>query len=62
VPRRAPCTPKPVSVDGRVLARFLCGIATPLTSRVKAKSLAGSGQLAAHPFARVLTAVQQAYP
>ncbi|MFM5744561.1 ATP-dependent DNA helicase RecQ [Aeromonas veronii] len=62
---RAWCDPliaKTGSVDARVLARFLCGIATPLTSRIKAKSLAGAGQLAAHPFASVLAAVQQAYP
>ncbi|MCV5307061.1 hypothetical protein OFC24_29050, partial [Escherichia coli] len=48
---RAWCDPliaKTGSVDARVLARFLCGITTPLTSRVKAKSLAGAGQLAAH--------------
>ncbi|HDN9016264.1 TPA: RecQ family ATP-dependent DNA helicase [Aeromonas salmonicida] len=46
----------------RILTRFLCGIATPLTSRVKAKSLAGFGQLAAHPFAEVLAAVSRFYP
>ncbi|MFM1713214.1 RecQ family ATP-dependent DNA helicase [Aeromonas salmonicida] len=46
----------------RILTRFLCGIATPLTSRVKAKSLAGFGQLAAHPFAEVLAAVSRLYP
>lgn len=50
------------SQDPRVLTRFLCGIATPLTTRVKAKNLAGFGQLAAHPFAEVLTAVSRAYP
>ncbi|MFM1663979.1 RecQ family ATP-dependent DNA helicase [Aeromonas salmonicida] len=46
----------------RILTRFLCGIATPLTTRVKAKSLAGFGQLAAHPFAEVLAAVSRVYP
>lgn len=46
----------------RILTRFLCGIATPLTTRVKAKSLAGFGQLAAHPFAEVLAAVSRFYP
>ncbi|WP_409012136.1 ATP-dependent DNA helicase RecQ [Aeromonas salmonicida] len=46
----------------RILTRFLCGIATPLTTRVKAKSLAGFGQLAAHPFADVLAAVSRLYP
>ncbi|KFN18782.1 RecQ family ATP-dependent DNA helicase [Aeromonas bestiarum] len=46
----------------RILTRFLCGIATPLTTRVKAKSLAGFGQLAMHPFADVLAAVSQIYP
>lgn len=45
----------------RILTRFLCGIATPLTTRVKAKSLAGFGQLAAHPFADVLAAVSRLY-
>lgn len=46
----------------RVLTRFLCGIATPLTTRVKAKNLAGFGQLASHPFADVLAAVSRIYP
>ena len=46
----------------RILTRFLCGIATPITTRVKAKSLAGFGQLAMHPFADVLAAVSQIYP
>ncbi|WP_413165761.1 ATP-dependent DNA helicase RecQ [Aeromonas salmonicida] len=46
----------------RILTRFLCGIATPLTTRVKSKSLAGFGQLAAHPFAEVLAAVSRFYP
>ncbi|WP_346210153.1 RecQ family ATP-dependent DNA helicase [Aeromonas salmonicida] len=46
----------------RILTRFLCGITTPLTTRVKAKSLAGFGQLAAHPFAEVLAAVSRFYP
>ncbi|WP_054544991.1 RecQ family ATP-dependent DNA helicase [Aeromonas dhakensis] len=46
----------------RVLTRFLCGIATPLTTRVKAKSLTGFGQLASHPFADVLAAVSRIYP
>jgi ATP-dependent DNA helicase RecQ len=45
----------------RILTRFLCGIATPLTTRVKAKSLAGFAQLAAHPFADVLAAVSRLY-
>lgn len=62
---RAWCDPliaKTGLVDARVLARFLCGIAMPITNRIKAKSMAGFGQLAAHPFANVLAAVQQAYP
>ncbi|MNO37370.1 ATP-dependent DNA helicase RecQ [compost metagenome] len=46
----------------RVLTRFLCGIATPLTTRTKARNLAGFGQLAAHPFAEVLAAVSAIYP
>ncbi|WP_324035268.1 RecQ family ATP-dependent DNA helicase [Aeromonas caviae] len=46
----------------RILARFLCGIATPLTTRLKARDLAGFGQLANHPFAEVLAAVSALYP
>ncbi|WP_394293662.1 RecQ family ATP-dependent DNA helicase [Aeromonas rivipollensis] len=46
----------------RILTRFLCGIATPLTTRTKARNLAGFGQLAAHPFAEVLAAVSAIYP
>ena len=48
--------------DPRVLTRFLCGIATPLTTKAKAKSLAGFGRLTTHPFAEVLTAVSRLYP
>ncbi|MBL0544017.1 RecQ family ATP-dependent DNA helicase [Aeromonas jandaei] len=61
---RAWCDPliaKAGSQDARMLTRFLCGIATPLTSKIKARSLAGFGQLAQHPFADVLQAVEQAY-
>ena len=46
----------------RILTRFLCGIATPLTTRTKARNLAGFGQLASHPFAEVLAAVSAIYP
>ncbi|WP_323927048.1 RecQ family ATP-dependent DNA helicase [Aeromonas caviae] len=46
----------------RILTRFLCGIATPLTTRLKARDLAGFGQLADHPFAEVLAAVSALYP
>jgi hypothetical protein len=40
----------------RILTRFLCGIATPLTTRSR-PDLAGFGQLADHPFAEVLAVV-----
>ncbi|MGY3943450.1 RecQ family ATP-dependent DNA helicase [Aeromonas tecta] len=50
------------SQEPRILTRFLCGIATPLTTKVKAKNLAGFSQLAAHPFADVLAAVSRIYP
>ena len=46
----------------RILTRFLCGIATPLTTRLKARDLAGFGQLANHPFAEVLAVVSALYP
>ncbi|MBL0572058.1 RecQ family ATP-dependent DNA helicase [Aeromonas hydrophila] len=49
------------SQDPRILTRFLCGITTPLTTRLKARSLAGFGQLASHPFADVLAAVANIY-
>ncbi|EIS3740209.1 RecQ family ATP-dependent DNA helicase [Aeromonas hydrophila] len=49
------------SRDPRILTRFLCGITTPLTTRLKARNLAGFGQLASHPFADVLTAVSNIY-
>ncbi|MER0499123.1 RecQ family ATP-dependent DNA helicase [Aeromonas hydrophila] len=49
------------SRDPRILTRFLCGITTPLTTRLKARSLAGFGQLASHPFADVLAAVSNIY-
>ncbi|PJG60785.1 RecQ family ATP-dependent DNA helicase [Aeromonas cavernicola] len=47
--------------DARGLARFLCGISTPMTHRVSAKSLAGFGQLTTQPFATVLQAVTRVY-
>ncbi|HHO0936508.1 TPA: ATP-dependent DNA helicase RecQ [Aeromonas hydrophila] len=49
------------SRDPRILTRFLCGITTPLTTRLKARSLAGFGQLASHPFADVLATVSNIY-
>ena len=45
----------------RVLARFLCGISTPLTTRLKAGKLAGFGRLSEVPFAQVMALVTQAY-
>ena len=42
----------------RVLARYLCGITTPLTTRLKARSLPGFAKLEAYPFAQVLTQVE----
>jgi ATP-dependent DNA helicase RecQ len=41
----------PVTPD--LLARFLCGIATPRLTRLKARRLAGFGELAAYPYAAV---------
>ena len=57
----APLASQLPSPDPRILARFLCGISTPLTTRLKAGKLAGFGRLGDIPFARVLTLVAQAY-
>ena len=47
--------------EPRVLARFLCGISTPLTTRLKAGKLAGFGRLSEVPFAQVMALLAQAY-
>ncbi|MBV7315793.1 ATP-dependent DNA helicase RecQ [Shewanella sp. NIFS-20-20] len=41
------------SVSGDALARFLCGISTPLTSTLKATKMAGFGRYSAYPFAEI---------
>ena len=45
-------------LPARVLARYLCGITTPLTTRLKARTLPGFAKLEAYPFAQVLTQVE----
>ena len=44
-------TSQPLS--SAALSRFLCGIATPLTTKVKASKMEGFGQLEHYPFAEV---------
>ena len=48
----------PASYNGKTGLMVCC----PLTTRIKARNLAGFGQLAAHPFAEVLAAVSAIYP
>ena len=45
-------------ITDQALARFLCGIATPLSTKMKASKMAGYGQLEAQPFREVLNTVQ----
>ncbi|MCW8335147.1 RecQ family ATP-dependent DNA helicase [Vibrio paucivorans] len=40
------------------LARFLCGITTPLSTKLKARSMSGFAKLEQHPFSTVLEAVK----
>ncbi|USH01677.1 RecQ family ATP-dependent DNA helicase [Grimontia kaedaensis] len=40
-------------VSAEAATRFLCGIATPLTGRIRAGKMEGFGKLAAYPFAQV---------
>ncbi|MGY3570529.1 RecQ family ATP-dependent DNA helicase [Vibrio paucivorans] len=40
------------------LARFLCGITTPLSTKLKARSMNGFAKLEQHPFSTVLEAVK----
>lgn len=47
----------PLSVEAQ--ARYLCGIATPLSSRVKANKMAGFGKLENAPFRDVCAAIQK---
>ncbi|WP_154124061.1 RecQ family ATP-dependent DNA helicase [Grimontia hollisae] len=42
-----------VAVSAEAATRFLCGIATPLTGRLRAGKMEGFGKLAAYPFAQV---------
>lgn len=48
----------PQLITDQAIARFLCGIATPLSTKMKASKMAGYGQLEAQPFKAVLNAVQ----
>ncbi len=47
------------SVSNEAITRFLCGITTPLTTQVKARSLAGFSALEHVPFAEVIQAVSR---
>ena len=49
--------PSPMSADS--LTRFLCGVAAPLLTQLKARSLAGFAALENHPYAEVRQWVQQ---
>lgn len=46
-----------LAISAGTLARFLCGISSPLSGRLKAGKMPGFGQLSRYPFARVLEAV-----
>lgn len=42
-----------ISLSPEAITRFLCGIATPLTGRLRAGKMEGFGKFACHPFAEV---------
>lgn len=45
------------SISNEALTRMLCGITTPLSTKLKAKKMEGFGQLERHPFSLVLEKV-----
>ncbi|MBV7298351.1 RecQ family ATP-dependent DNA helicase [Enterovibrio paralichthyis] len=47
-----------VAVSAEAATRFLCGIATPLTTRLRAGKMEGFGKLSAYPFDEVKKQVQ----
>ena len=48
-----------VDITAEALARYLCGIATPLTTKLKAGKMTGFGKLAPYPFSEVKAACKQ---
>ncbi|MEZ9230434.1 ATP-dependent DNA helicase RecQ [Vibrio amylolyticus] len=46
------------SISNEALTRMLCGITTPLSTKLKAKKMEGFGQLEQHPFSVVLQKVK----
>ncbi|PMJ96928.1 hypothetical protein BCU12_22290 [Vibrio sp. 10N.261.55.A7] len=46
------------SISNEALTRMLCGITTPLSTKLKAKKMEGFGQLEQHPFSVVLEKVK----
>ncbi len=47
-----------VAVSAEAATRFLCGIATPLSTRLRAGKMEGFGKLSAYPFDEVKKLVQ----
>ena len=45
-------------LSNNLKTKFLCGIATPWFTKVKARSLTGFGKLSEHPYQRVLSEVE----
>lgn len=50
-----------VDITAEALARYLCGITTPLSTKLKARAMAGFGKLASYPFAKVKADCQTLY-
>ncbi|HEY5580078.1 MAG TPA: ATP-dependent DNA helicase RecQ [Rhodoferax sp.] len=55
--RHRALSPSPMSADS--LTRFLCGVAAPLLTQLKARSMAGFAALENHPYAEVRQWVRQ---
>lgn len=48
-----------IEITAQALALYLCGITTPLTTKLKARKMPGFGKMASYPFAKVKADCQQ---
>lgn len=52
----------PTPPSAHAITRFLCGMAMPLHTQIKARQMSGFGKLEAHPFAKTLEQVRTLFP
>ncbi|GAL02393.1 ATP-dependent DNA helicase RecS [Photobacterium aphoticum] len=52
----------PAMPSAAAITRFLCGMATPLHTQIKARQLSGFGKMEAYPFQMIAEQISQLYP